>query len=80
MEGRVAKPSPLSFEECLWWSIGYAVVTSLCGRILCLFFPSPRLQLLLLTQRLGGITSVVNKSSKFIPFATKAHAEVDLVL
>uniref|UniRef100_A0A8C7CNU9 Uncharacterized protein n=1 Tax=Oncorhynchus kisutch TaxID=8019 RepID=A0A8C7CNU9_ONCKI len=23
MECCVAKPSPLSFEECLWWSIGY---------------------------------------------------------
>ena len=28
MEGSVAQPSPLSFEECLWWSIGYIVVTS----------------------------------------------------
>ena len=70
-----------SFEECLWLSNGYIVVTSMVDRRDTLSVPSsPSLQLLLLTQRLGGITAVVNKISKFIPFATKAHADVGLVL
>ena len=77
MEGRVAQQSPLKNVsggklDTLWYR------RFVVDGILCLFFPSPRLQLLLLTQ--GGITSVVNKSSKFIPFATKDHAEVGFVL
>ena len=40
MEGRVAQPSPLSFEEGRCWEIGYGVVTSLCGRRDTLSVPS----------------------------------------
>ena len=80
VDGRVAKPSPLSFEECLWLSIGYVVVMSVCDRRDTPFPPNLRLQLRSLTQQLGGITSVVNKSSNFIPFATKAHADAGFIL
>jgi hypothetical protein len=51
----------LSTEECL------VVNWSMVEWILCPSSPSPHLQLLLLTQRLGVITALVNKSSKFIP-------------
>ena len=40
MEGRVAKPSPLSIEEYLWLSIEYVVVMSLCDRRDTLSVPS----------------------------------------
>ena len=79
MEGRVAQQSPLKTVSGGEQNMLYCRRWVVDG-ILCLSSPSPRLQLLLLTQPLGCLTSLVNKRSKFIPFTTKAHAEVGLVL